>query len=532
VLQEVAAARHIRIVCGRIEVDGYAFCLGVNSLHSLYESCEGLQNCIRSVTYLIRGAIFRFSHSSSGGVSKGICSLGELLDMYHTHEATKRHDKVYALLGMSSDEPGRARLVPNYQEPWEDILQRLAGFIVSEKLSVEAQPNEEAVILRGKGCVLGTISSIESDTSWDNRQSLNVSWGNILLQSEHARDISARWIIQDSAKSIHKGDLICHLEGAGTLTIIRLEQDFSAAIVITAPFPRSIQNVDGVFERSEVPWSTEACTREFTLVWDWARSLGRLRNPGKLKDWLRLTSWRQKIEKQRSEVYLEEAGRYWNHGLVLGDVMKYQAAEDLFQKAMASFEMALHHTDCNSIKSKQIYTATTDIMLFKGEPKRYFLHSHNGWTPLFYAMREGLERLFNHLLQTGQADVNVRDRNRQTLISWAAARGYIEAVEQLIQNRVDVNAAAGDDGRTALQAAAEGGHLAVVERLLKEKADVNAAAAGYEGRTALQAAARGGHLAVVESLRRRGAVAEMCTEGVDALRQDSSDSTDSMESRE
>jgi hypothetical protein len=445
--------------------------LGVNSLHSLYESCEGLQNRIRSVTYLIRGAIFRFSHSSSGGVSKGICSLGELLDMYHTHEATKRHDKVYALLGMSYDEPKRARLVPNYQEPWEDILQRLAGFVVSDKLSVEAQPNKEAVILRGKGCVLGTISSVNSDTSWDNRQSLNVSWRNILPQSEHARDISACWIIQDSAKSIHKGDLVCHLEGAETLTIIRLEQDFSTAIVITAQFPRSIQNVGGLFERSEAPWSTEACTREFTLVWDWARSLESLRNPGKLKDWCLLTSWswRQKNEKQRSEVHLEEAGRCWNHGLVLGDVMRYRAAEDSFQKAMSSFEMALHQTDCNSIKSEQIYIATTDLMLFKGERKRYFLHSHNGWTPLFYAMREGHKRLFNHLLRTGQADLNVRDRNSRTLISWAAARGYIEVVERLLKEKVDVNAAAANSsGRTALQAAAEGGHLAVVERLLFE----------------------------------------------------------------
>lgn len=270
------------------------------------------------MTYLIRGAIFRFSHSSSD-VSKGICSLGELLDMYHTHEATKRHDKVYALLGMSSDEPERARLVPNYQEPWENILQRLAGFVVSDKLFVETQPNKEAVILRGKGCVLGTISSVNSDTSWNNRQSLNVSWRNELPQLQHARNISACWTIQDSAKSIHKGDLVCHLEGAETLTIIRLEQDFSTAIVIAAQFPRSIQNLGGVFERSEAPWSTEANTREFTLVWDWARSLERLRNPGKLKDWLRLSSWswREKDEKQRSEVLLEEAGRYWNNGLVL-----------------------------------------------------------------------------------------------------------------------------------------------------------------------------------------------------------------------
>src|ERR1700712_1381382 len=119
--------------CGRMEIDGYAFCLGVDSLRKILEAHVDLQNRIRSITYLIRGAIFRL------GVSKGVCALGELIDMYHTHEATERHDKVYALLGMSSDDIGRAKLFPNYQEPWKNILQRLAQFVVSDKISVEAQ---------------------------------------------------------------------------------------------------------------------------------------------------------------------------------------------------------------------------------------------------------------------------------------------------------------------------------------------------------------------------------------------------------
>src|SRR5216110_3099540 len=75
--------------------------------------------------------------------------------------------------------------------------------------------------------------------------------------------------------------------------------------------------------------------------------------------------------------------------------------------------------------------------------------------------------------------------------------GHETVIELLLQEKADVNAGAGYDGRTALQAAAGGGHLAVVERLLQEKADVNAAAS-YGGRTALQAAAAGGHFAIVE----------------------------------
>ena len=81
-----------------------------------------MQGLIRSVTYVIRGAIFRpkYAISSSGGVS-----LGELVDMYHTREATERHDKVYALFGMSSDDPSTAGLSPNYKVPWKKLLQQL-----------------------------------------------------------------------------------------------------------------------------------------------------------------------------------------------------------------------------------------------------------------------------------------------------------------------------------------------------------------------------------------------------------------------
>lgn len=46
-----------------------------------------------------------------------ICSLGQLVDMYYAHKATKRHDKIYALRGMCSDDLSTARLEPNYDLP-------------------------------------------------------------------------------------------------------------------------------------------------------------------------------------------------------------------------------------------------------------------------------------------------------------------------------------------------------------------------------------------------------------------------------
>src|SRR5258708_39417842 len=111
-------------MCGSTEIDGYAFYLG---LQSLERSWQGFQNPIRPVTYLIRGSIFRpkYATSSSGTVTLGIRSLAELIDMYHTYKATELHDKVFALLGRSSDDPKPAGLLLDYKIPWERLLERL-----------------------------------------------------------------------------------------------------------------------------------------------------------------------------------------------------------------------------------------------------------------------------------------------------------------------------------------------------------------------------------------------------------------------
>jgi len=101
VLQEVGTARHVHMLCGSSEIDGYAFCMGVEVLSSLFDDHSALRGRISSVTTLMKGSIFREKQTSSWGLT-GLDTrpLAELLAMYHTHKATQLHDKLYALLGM------------------------------------------------------------------------------------------------------------------------------------------------------------------------------------------------------------------------------------------------------------------------------------------------------------------------------------------------------------------------------------------------------------------------------------------------
>jgi len=113
-------------MCGSTVVDGYAFCLGLQSLKLFYESESQLQNLIRSVTLLIKASIFRPRYSTpdrAESLSSGIRPLGELIEMYQLHEATDLRDKIFALLGMSADRErtNTAGLSPNYDVVWHNF---------------------------------------------------------------------------------------------------------------------------------------------------------------------------------------------------------------------------------------------------------------------------------------------------------------------------------------------------------------------------------------------------------------------------
>ncbi|EHK27467.1 uncharacterized protein TRIVIDRAFT_736, partial [Trichoderma virens Gv29-8] len=137
VLQEVAAARSVLLICGPTEIDGYIFCLGLKALNIAYTDYPDLQSLIHPTIYLIRRAIFRSKHttpSEAGRFSLNIRPLSELIDMYHTRQASDRRDKVYALLGMCSDNHGSA-LSPDYNIPWKQLFIRLIQFILGDCVS-------------------------------------------------------------------------------------------------------------------------------------------------------------------------------------------------------------------------------------------------------------------------------------------------------------------------------------------------------------------------------------------------------------
>jgi hypothetical protein len=207
----------------------------------------GLRSLIRSVTYIMRGVIFKPQRGN--WVSNAVCPLSELIDMYHTHEATLHSDKVYALLGMSSDDFCNTGLAPDYSVPWKDLFETLTRHVLCKELSVEALPEEESATIRGEGYILGIICT-EAEDMIDGRQNVLVAWRRTWGTAMATEKLYSCWALQPSAKKIMEEDVVCHFRGAEKPTIIRFCEDHWTIIIVAATPPPTIRA-----KSEEVEWS-------------------------------------------------------------------------------------------------------------------------------------------------------------------------------------------------------------------------------------------------------------------------------------
>ncbi|PYH99708.1 HET-domain-containing protein [Aspergillus ellipticus CBS 707.79] len=220
VLQEVGVAQYISIMCGSVQINGHLFCEGVNNL----KPSSTLMARISPVSFLIKGAIFR-SHDEH--YSTATLSMGELVSMYRNHNATKQHDKVYALLGLSSDS-NSAALIPDYELPWHEVFRQVTQHVFP-KCSVETWCGSEIATVKGKGRVLGYIYSI-SDSQKDSQQTFQVVFNQTCQRLGYHDIWETEWSLQASGELLQGGDIICLLEGHSEPSILRLCSDYYVVV--------------------------------------------------------------------------------------------------------------------------------------------------------------------------------------------------------------------------------------------------------------------------------------------------------------
>jgi ankyrin repeat protein len=144
------------------------------------------------------------------------------------------------------------------------------------------------------------------------------------------------------------------------------------------------------------------------------------------------------------------------------------------------------------------------------------LKDKDGQTPLSWAARNGYEAIVKLLLATERVDIDSKDNFGRTPLWWAAQNGHEAIVKLLLATEgVDVDSK-DNSGQTPLWWAARNGHEAIVKLLLAtEGVDVDSK--DNSGQTPLWWAAQNGHEAIVKLL--------LATEGVDIDSKDNSGQT-------
>src|SRR3569833_778144 len=445
------------------EIDGHAFCSGSKVL-GLAAGVLGTQSRISSTAYLIQRPVLLPKRATScpDRFSLHIASLGELLDMYHDRKATDLRDKVYALLGMSSDLPGG--ITPDYGRPWKEVFCHLVKSFVGEKASVTTgdvkEDEEEIAIIESKACVLGHVSEKPRDDR------VGITWRR---RFDARQDSLSLFFLPTGAKPVEVGDIVCLLQGASKPTIIRPCNGYWAIVKITV-------HPD---DESQLPRVT-AFPIDILLIWDWKTSQIRPQD-GECYELLICSQYGPKCPMTECNCQdLGRAIRSWDIALLLIAAERYEEAGRNLIEAVSFYGTALgnnhgpwREADGDALKAMNLLLIEDQRAAIEAA------RTKDTSTPLFWAAQWGHEAVLQQLVEKGAIETRDKTYGRPLLL-WAAENGH-EAVVQLLLEEGATLETTDTSGQTPLSWAASMGYEAVVRLLLEKGATLETT--DYYGRT-------------------------------------------------
>lgn len=200
-----------------------------------------------------------------------VLPLGDLLEMFQDHEATDQRDKIYALLGLSSDNDISPDLHPDYTKNWSTLFHQVIVHVLGSSPTINTWNDKEQAVVSDLGCILGTITMGISNTISVIAPIFSGIGGAGYLWR-------ASWQVPHHSGRVREGDFLCHLQGARRPSILRLCGDHFDVVMISLPpppvvvieqNPRSTDWEDSTLDWVEFIECVRHSNRQFTLVWDW-----------------------------------------------------------------------------------------------------------------------------------------------------------------------------------------------------------------------------------------------------------------------
>jgi hypothetical protein len=260
---------------GAHEIAGGIFCRGLQALKPFYEHDVTLQGLVGSIIRLID---WHPIHDLKKSTRLNILSLHELIDMFQSRCATDPRDKVYALLGMSSDDSDSKTLDADYSKSWPEVFRDLVQMTFGSNVDLSMSTSMGIAFVRVKTYPIGRITYVESNVDTSGRQKLKFELRrSIAMRYKDGLLWNAEWVIECTSLPIKQGDLVCLVQGAYNPTLVRLHDDHCSIILAAMKPPPEVQ-INIIYNGKEQ--TTWLCWSEFVqgitcfaadiiLVWHW-----------------------------------------------------------------------------------------------------------------------------------------------------------------------------------------------------------------------------------------------------------------------
>jgi hypothetical protein len=98
----------------------------------------------------------------------GVMALTQLIDQFHTREATNRRDKIFALLGMChNDDETTGFPEPDYMKTWSAIFRETTNHLFGSSMEVRKWDDREQAVFTCQGHPLGTVQELETTGTFE-----------------------------------------------------------------------------------------------------------------------------------------------------------------------------------------------------------------------------------------------------------------------------------------------------------------------------------------------------------------------------
>lgn len=210
IIQEVASARAAVVVCGRRSVPAKTFARVPSMLKVEPEKH------IQAVLDIMPGP--RRKESWWGGKR----DLHTLMVKFAASEATDQRDKIYALLGISSDACDNKAFPPDYEKPFTELLRDTAQFLILGTMSGDHEYRVPAVTLTELIQDIGRVRREAAQWAMENLETPAFEQFLKSIELSHG-DVAFLWRLTEGSSSprvIEAARKLLQLYGSSNLTSV------------------------------------------------------------------------------------------------------------------------------------------------------------------------------------------------------------------------------------------------------------------------------------------------------------------------